>query len=344
MVMAVLASLGGSIGNAGGAWLGGPDPMLQVGVERAGDLSLLTYNVHALPWPLARGREAALATIEQRLVAMRRAGEQPHIVVLQEVFTDRAQQIGANAGYRYRIAGASRDLTGGMATNEAVRDIAAEARWIKGERSGRMLGSGLQILSDYPVLSVRRAAFPDGACAGYDCLANKGALLVTLRVPGRVQPLTVVTAHMNAKKASGVSEARSFAAYREQARLLGAFVRAHRDPRSPLLLAGDLNANNDERRAELQRQLSVSLAPAPDRPAASGLAAIAARTPHWPDGLQEEAQFIEQRGRDWQFFADGLGTEIAPAALRIPFGREADGTMLSDHMGMQISYRFAPTS
>ena len=47
-----------------------------------------------------------------------------------------------------------------------------------------MVGSGLQILSDYPILRVRRMAFPAFACAGYDCLANKGALLVTVRLPG----------------------------------------------------------------------------------------------------------------------------------------------------------------
>ncbi len=69
----------------------------------------------------------------------------------------------------------------------ADRRFAAAASWFKGERSGKLLGSGLQLLSDYPILAVRRAPFPAYACAGYDCLANKGILmaLVAVRVRRR---------------------------------------------------------------------------------------------------------------------------------------------------------------
>ena len=43
------------------------------------------------------------------------------------------------------------------------------------------------------------------ACAGFDCLANKGVLLARIAVPGMAQPLTVANAHLNARKAAGVS-------------------------------------------------------------------------------------------------------------------------------------------
>ena len=41
------------------------------------------------------------------------------------------------------------------------------------------------LLSDFPIESVRRAAFPADACAGFDCLAAKGAMLVTVSIPGK---------------------------------------------------------------------------------------------------------------------------------------------------------------
>jgi hypothetical protein len=40
-----------------------------------------------------------------------------------------------------------------------------------------------------------------------------------------------------------------------------------------------------------------------------------------------------RRGADWQFFTSGLRARISAIAVSVPFGREADGSMLSDHIG-----------
>jgi hypothetical protein len=53
-------------------------------------ISVLTYNIKGLPWPLAGNRESAFVAIEQRLADLRANAAQPHIIVLQEAFTDRA--------------------------------------------------------------------------------------------------------------------------------------------------------------------------------------------------------------------------------------------------------------
>src|SRR4051794_12601604 len=70
-------------------------------------LSVLTYNVHGLPWPLASGRNPAFVEIATRLRALRAAGAQPHVVVLQEAFTGAAKSIGAEAGYPFVLIGPS---------------------------------------------------------------------------------------------------------------------------------------------------------------------------------------------------------------------------------------------
>jgi endonuclease/exonuclease/phosphatase family metal-dependent hydrolase len=311
---------------------------IAAGNVTARGLSVLTYNIHGMPWPFATDRLGAFEQIEDRLIRMRGIGTQPRIIVLQEAFTDRAREIGANSGYRFVVDGPSRDQIGSNPQSERETKFAAATSFIKGETIGKWLGSGLQILSDYPILSVRRAAFPSFACAGYDCLANKGALLVTVRVPGQAQPVTIVTTHMNSKRASGVSEARSSLAYQLQAAALERFVQANHDLASPIIFAGDFNASNLNRRQILAQETVAPLLSGNRNRMKNGLAEITGRVHAWPPGLKAEVDTIATRGRDWQFFASGIKAALAPHSISVPFGRDADGTMLSDHMGLTISY------
>lgn len=305
-----------------------------------GPVSILTYNVKGLPWPVATGRASAFEAIERRLVGLRAVGEQPHVVVLQEAFTDRAKQIGVRSGYPFRATGpAAGDPVAKDAPGEGA-DFLNSASALKGETEGKWLDSGLMIFSDYPIISIKRAAFSKAGCAGYDCLANKGILLVELRVPGQAVPVTVVTTHLNSKKGSGVSEGRSLEAYRRQVAALSSFMRTFRNPESPYILAGDFNASSPARRQLLtDARLAVEASPSPLQ-SRSGLDAI--RFQGAVAGtLAAEASFISKRGRDWQFFGDGQTASVRPSNLQIPFGKEADGSMLSDHLGFSIAYRLA---
>src|SRR5437588_11070175 len=74
----------------------------------AADLSVMSYNVHGLPWPFTRGRPRALRKIGERLASMRRDGDQPHLVLLQEAFSGDAKAIARKAGYAYAVTGPSR--------------------------------------------------------------------------------------------------------------------------------------------------------------------------------------------------------------------------------------------
>lgn len=48
---------------------------------------------------------------------------------------------------------------------------------------------------------------------------------------------------------------------------------------------------------------------------------------------------IRRRGRGIQFASDGRTLRLEPVAAQIPFGTEADGSMLSDHLGFVVRYR-----
>lgn len=299
-----------------------------------GTVSILTYNVKGLPWPVAIGRDAALSGIASYLRDLRQSGRAPHIVVLQETFTAKAQSIGAAAGYRYVVQGPDPDTLGATTMTPADRDYASRAHWWKGETAGKYVGSGLQILSDYPVRNVRRIAFPAFACAGFDCLANKGALLATIIIPGAPTPIDVLTTHLNSRRASHVGDDRSIYAYRRQFDALTDFIRTGHDARYPLIAAGDFNVGSkDPRRPE-------TLAAARQKWTLRGDIKDAFGEYVREGGvLAGDAAFAFRRARDWQFYSDGKSVTLTLAGIDVPFGRDGSGRMLSDHAGYTVRYR-----
>lgn len=324
----------------GAAWadtLHGPDiPTMPLPMEAASaDLSVLTYNVKGLPWPVAWDREAALREISGRLALMRQERNHPAVVVLQEAFTDEAKGLGDAAGYPYQVLGPYLRQERGSAA-DATEGTPPARRWYLGETQGTPLDSGLVILSDYPVLSVVRESFPDGNCAGFDCLAAKGILLVRLELPqgGAVE---VLTTHFNSRGASKAPVKDSQAAYDAQARFLSDFVKRNHDRRLPLVIAGDFNMGKRPMRiATLFGQLE-------NLPKAGGVvrealkARLDSRDPAL-DGSQDAATIL-RRARDMQFMLDGNRDRIQAVASHIPFGTEPDGSTLSDHLGFTIYYR-----
>lgn len=332
---AAMAVLGGAAPSAGG----NPAPVITADMGTSSALSVLTYNVKGLPWPVARGRTADLAAIGNRLASLRILGRQPHIVALQEAFTGEAKAIGVRGGYSYRVIGPSADAAQSTSSGSIAESLSSNGSWLKGETEGHMVDSGLMLLSDYPIIRVQRAAFPLGACAGYDCLANKGVLLVTVSIPGIAQPVDVLTTHLNSRHASGVSDARSLSAYTQQVQFLGRFVRAHHDPDHPLIMAGDFNVGSAPGRLHALSSALAGLSSGRGRSLLRPALARAMQNANLNRRAQADADWTLQRARDWQFVSDGQGSAVEVSGMAIPFGTSARGETLSDHMGFTIDYR-----
>lgn len=315
----------------------GTTPFVMTNMRGDAGLSVMTYNIEGLPWPVRLGRETAFEKIGARLQALRMLGEQPHIVALQEAFTDQARHIGVDSGYRYIADGPDSSLPGAAATTKADKNFQQGASFLSGERSGKWVGSGLQILSDYPILSVRRMAFPSYACAGFDCLANKGVMLAMIRVPGTSEPIAVVNVHLNSRKASHVSDDRSLYAYRRQIDALDGFLSANVKPGTPMIVAGDFNVGS---RPARQRYFAAHMLKWGER--MPGIIKDALRTcasPSAPCGdVPSDAAFSMRRGRDWQLAVPGDHVELAVDGVSVPFGHDVDGAMLSDHVGYVAYY------
>lgn len=299
--------------------------------QRSG-LSVMTYNVKGLPWPIVSGRPAALAQIGYRLAQLRKNGKQPDVVLLQEAFIPQAKAIGGLAGYRYvafgpRVADASADPTAALGAG-----FDGEARWSKGEDDGKWVDSGLAILSDYPIVSTARMAFPQDACAGYDCLAAKGALLARIAVPGLSQPVAIVDTHLNSRVATGVSVDRANTAYAWQVAALRRFVARNVRRTDDAIVGGDFNLGRDPARlAAVNAQggvlqgASEAVASAVERTARSG-------------ALDADMMAVNHRAKDKEYFRPGVGSRLRLRDVDVPFGISQGGFGLSDHLGFVADF------
>ena len=293
-----------------------------------GDLSVMTYNIKDLPWPVASGRAAAVEAIGRRLALMRARGVQPDVVLLQEAFGDEAQAIGRAAGYAHTITGPAR--AGRIAAPPLGRRFAAAAQVLKGEKSGTLLNGGLVILSDLPIARVERHAFPEGACAGFDCLAAKGALIAWAKVPGAAQPVAIVDTHLNARHATHVPAARADAAYRWQVAALRNLLEKRIAPGTPVIIGGDFNTGRiPARMASLDRPLL-------GKREQENLSALMDKGALWAASRAEIKGLVE-RNKDKILSRDGTATRLVAERSWVPFGL-AEQRPLSDHAGVVVDF------
>ncbi|MFZ2998334.1 endonuclease/exonuclease/phosphatase family protein [Sphingobium sp.] len=307
-----------------------------------GRLSVMTYNVKGLPWPIAFGREEALDDIADRLAQLRRSGQQPHIILLQEAFTAQAARIALRAGYAHVAHGPDAASLSGIAMDVADRPFLAKARWERGEAVGKQLGSGLQILSDYPIKRIDRITFPDFACAGFDCLANKGVLIAHLAVPGFDGPISIVNTHLNARGAAGVSIERTQRAFVRQVDLMTRFVASHVPAGQAMVLGGDMNIGKDGRRADAFFTSFAQAGMRFIRPDLGGARRALVQSACIDAATCRDLGLASGKAKDWLFARNGQDRPLPVLSAHVPFGYEPDGASLSDHFGYVIDYGLGP--
>ncbi|MFN3945051.1 MAG: endonuclease/exonuclease/phosphatase family protein [Allosphingosinicella sp.] len=341
-----MAALGAALLLAGCAGMPGPraercvasDAMPDIVVDPAtGEhmttLSVLIYNVEGLPWPARSNRGYRLDEIARQLAQLRAEGRAPQVVLLQEAFTRRAARIPVEAGYPNYVRGPTRSerLSRAEMAEEAPR-LPGRRSFRRGERFGTFLSSGLAAASDFPILAHWTEPFHRRECAGYDCLANKGVMMVRVWLPGVPAPVDIFNTHLNSRRSTGVPEERSLAAHRLQTDRGAEFIDRYRDPANPLIFGGDFN-----------------MAEAPDR-----MVHFFDRKPwpivhHWCLVVARDCQIkMSWDGdepwmdtQDLQGFDQGERVRIRPIRIEAMFDEPWRGAPLADHDGLLVTYRLS---
>lgn len=292
------------------------------------EISVLTYNVRGLPWPLAHGRADALRTIGEELSRMRTEGRQPDVVLIQEGFRGEVAELVALSGYRYWAGGPARaDKATGAAPADGHRYIPVRHP-LAGEGWGKVLGGGLHVLSDAPILDVRTT--PYRYCAGLDCLANKGAMLARIALPGAPAGVDVINTHLNSKRAARAPLARSLQAHNLQTEELLAFIADHRTEGAPLLVGGDFNVRNAPARYDHMAGTR------PFKVVSEFCNAAEAAC----EGQAPAADKPWLKSQDLQAFADGVA-RLRPVKVSTVFDAASPQGRLSDHDGYMVRYRMS---
>lgn len=322
---------------------GTPPPLRTLGCDRAspaaivqapgGDskttLTVLTYNIEGLGFPARSGRGKQLAEIGAHLAAMRAAGTAPDVVMFQEMFSGAAKSAVMASGYPAIAPGPRRTTS---APPSDAGKLPGKAKLKRGEIGVHFTGSGLAIASRYPIIHTELRAYGSQACAGLDCLANKGIMLARIVMPGVPTPIDLYNTHMNSRGASRAPAKRNLAAHDRQALEASQFIDTTHDDNFPVIFGGDFNMRRSEPRWEnFSRYQALTLVHRECALPASGCDVRMS----W-DG---DAPWMDTQ--DLQFYWRGNPANVRPIRVEAMFDGRPDSPTLSDHDGFMVTYEIS---
>ena len=310
-----------------------PAPFHPVGPMKPVELSVMTYNVEGLPWPVRSGRGSKLKAIGRQLADLREKGLEPDVVLIQEGFRDEIDDLIELSGYPHVAKGPRKKQRDGSQLKQEDRPRYKRVKYRrKGEGWGKWGSSGLWVLSNHPINWVKSHAYH--YCAGLDCLANKGVMLVSLDVPGLPVPVEIADTHLNSKGASGVPRNRNRTAHHLQAQELGQFMQTDRTPGAPLIVGGDFNVMHAPDRFDYVMQ----------RYPFDVVSQVCFRTPQSCDAkisADGDAPWLDTQ--DLIGFKQGDRVAIRPIQVEARFdGSITGGPVLSDHDAYEVTFRLTP--
>ena len=112
---------------------------------------------------------------------MRQAGTGPDIVLFQEMFSGAAKTAVMRSGYPAITSGPTAATT--RSTEPKPDKLPGKAKINRGELGMKFAGSGLAIASRFPIIATDLRAYGKRACAGLDCLSNKGIVFARIAIP-----------------------------------------------------------------------------------------------------------------------------------------------------------------
>lgn len=263
-------------------------------------IRVLSLNIHGLPFPVNTDHER-FREIGQILRDRLQRDEGPDIVLLQEAFIDRTDELNLEAGYPYSREG--------------------HRRWDK------LLSSGLVILSRHKITQTWRNTF--NSCTVSDCFASKGVLAVNLEIDGVPYPLTIVTTHLQAQNENDSVRIQQIAELQDFYRDTQLFTRPH-------IFAGDFNMK--PRHESYNYFLSTYPGKDAGSVCLETRSTCRLKLNH---KIDVNEYWKSTNDRQFFYSPDSLPLSIQPVRLDRTFEEEVNGRTLSDHFGYEADYRLS---
>ena len=300
------------------------------GTRASTTFDVLTFNIEGLAWPARGGRSGSLAKISETLKDMRERGSAPDVIMVQEMFSRAAVRAVRGLGYPNMVSGPSRTQAKSLPSSGKMF---GPYKWKKGELGIHLVGSGLSILSRYPIVATRSEPFGKRGCAGLDCLSNKGVLYARLAIPGVPGIINLFNTNLNSQASSKVAPRRHARAHRLQVEELRAFISAVGDRNIPTILGGDFNMKGSSVRFERFRNVTepfeIVQEYCTDNPLSCDVRISWDGDEPWMDT------------QDLQLFESGSQIDVKPVRVEAMFDGSAESPSLSDHDGFRVTYRLS---
>jgi len=298
------------------------------GLRASTTFDVLTFNIEGLGWPARGKRAGSLVKINAALKHMMRQGTAPDVIMVQEMFSKAAVNAVQGLGYPNMVSGPSRTQSKNLPVNDKMP---GPYRWKKGELGLHLVGSGLSILSRYPIIETHSEPFGKRRCAGLDCLSNKGMLYARMAIPGVPGTINLFNAHLNSQRSSRVPPRRHARAHRLQVEELGDFISAVGDPNIPTILGGDFNMKSSALRFERFRNVTEPFEIVQeyciDNPLPCDVRISWDGDEPWMDT------------QDLQLFESGSAVDVIPVRVEALFDGSERSPRLSDHDGFRVTYK-----
>lgn len=270
-------------------------------------IRVLSYNIHGLPDQITKSDSERFADIGRILAERRKAGTAPDIVLIQEGFISRVSELMKTSGYPHVAKGPN--ATDSTETGRVQRTI---------------YGSGLYVLSEFPIVETKKVAYDLALCADADCGANKGVMMTALEVPGLPEPLKVFNTHAQSVKKFDHLRSKQF-------EIFARFVHANRGT-SAIIAGGDFNARPSDPAFTVWQTLSFTTSAGGFCVSNIGLCRIDPQT---------DVSKAYQDAVDHLFFSlepalDSVTTR--PVTVKRNFGEVVGGRVLSDHLGYEAEF------
>ena len=312
------------------------------------EIDIMIYNVAGLPWPIREERTKALKLIGETLLHARERGFEPDVVMIQEGFRRGIRTLLKNSGYPNWVRGPTAQDKSPKFSERAPEHFIQEREFFNGEKIGKLMGSGLYILSNFPIHKKETQPFYAWECAGFDCGANKGVLWAEIEIPGMPGHLQVFTTHMQSREAAGVSHERSMIAYKLQFDALDEFVDTLWSKQHPMIFGGDFNSKNSRKRLNY---ISDKIARKPLKQSEAIVLThyYCVKNPNICDtDLLSDGAEPWLDTQDWQGFSSGSNIKVVPIEIfDVPndLMKEAPKIngkrTLSDHGAVWVRYRLS---